>query len=121
MSETTKAAVAEKPWDRFRCTEVLDPDEGCEMRWWALGVLCLALVMVVAGVSSLNVALPTLVRDLDDVGAKLADARRDPRQAARHVAHFDPEPHQPSRAHQPAHQNRRQQPGTDVAGGCGDA
>lgn len=65
MSETTEVEVAEKPWDRWRCTEVLDPDEGCEMRWWALSVLCLALVMVVAGVTSLNVALPTLVRDLD--------------------------------------------------------
>src|SRR5437588_7748519 len=33
-------------------------------RWWTLGVLCLSLVMVVVANASLNVALPTLVRDL---------------------------------------------------------
>src|SRR5438105_2212126 len=35
-----------------------------ERRWWTLGVLCLSLVMVVVANASLNVALPTLVRDL---------------------------------------------------------
>jgi len=35
-----------------------------ERRWWTLGVLCLSLVMIVVANTSLNVALPTLVRDL---------------------------------------------------------
>ncbi|MDQ1519687.1 MAG: hypothetical protein QOI55_760, partial [Actinomycetota bacterium] len=35
-----------------------------ERRWWTLGVLCVSLVMIVIANASLNVALPTLVRDL---------------------------------------------------------
>jgi EmrB/QacA subfamily drug resistance transporter len=35
-----------------------------ERRWWTLGVLCLSLVMIVVANASLNVALPTLVREL---------------------------------------------------------
>src|SRR5438445_1175106 len=35
-----------------------------ERRWWTLGVLCLSLVMIVVANASLNVALPTLVKDL---------------------------------------------------------
>ena len=35
-----------------------------DRRWWTLGVLCLSLVMVVVANASLNVALPTLVKDL---------------------------------------------------------
>src|SRR5262245_16841650 len=34
-------------------------------RWWTLGVLCLSLVMIVMANASLNVALPTLAKDLD--------------------------------------------------------
>jgi EmrB/QacA subfamily drug resistance transporter len=33
-------------------------------RWWTLGVLCLSLVIIVLDNTVLNVALPTLVRDL---------------------------------------------------------
>src|SRR5689334_3171794 len=33
-------------------------------RWWTLGVLCLSLLIVFVGNSSLNVAIPTLSRDL---------------------------------------------------------
>src|SRR5215471_1957742 len=36
-----------------------------ERRWWTLGVLCLSLLMIVMSNASLNVALPTLSRDLD--------------------------------------------------------
>jgi MFS transporter, DHA2 family, multidrug resistance protein len=36
-----------------------------QRRWFLLGVLCLSLVMIVMAVSSLNVALPTLQRELD--------------------------------------------------------
>ena len=35
-----------------------------ERRWKILTVLCLSLVLIVAGNSALNVALPTLVREL---------------------------------------------------------
>jgi EmrB/QacA subfamily drug resistance transporter len=34
-------------------------------RWWTLGVLCLSLLIVFVGNASLNVAIPTLSRDLD--------------------------------------------------------
>src|SRR5215210_2852213 len=33
-------------------------------RWWTLVVLCLSLVIVVVGNTVLNIALPTLVREL---------------------------------------------------------
>ena len=36
-----------------------------ERRWWTLGVLCLSLVMIVMANASLNVALPTLAKNLD--------------------------------------------------------
>ncbi|MGH9246157.1 MAG: MFS transporter [Acidimicrobiales bacterium] len=36
-----------------------------QRRWFLLGILCLCLVMVVMAVASLNVALPTLQRELD--------------------------------------------------------
>ncbi|MET0920147.1 MAG: MFS transporter [Acidimicrobiia bacterium] len=39
-------------------------DREYERRWWTLGVLCISLVMIVMANSSLNVALPTLARDL---------------------------------------------------------
>ena len=42
----------------------MERDRDYERRWWTLGVLCLSLVMIVAANASLNVAIPTLVRDL---------------------------------------------------------
>jgi MFS family permease len=47
------------------------PPEVDERRWWTLAVLCLSLVLVVAAVSGLNVALPTLVDDLDASASQL--------------------------------------------------
>jgi EmrB/QacA subfamily drug resistance transporter len=38
--------------------------EGYERRWWILGVLCLSLLVIGLDNTILNVALPTLVRDL---------------------------------------------------------
>src|SRR5438034_8672926 len=35
-----------------------------ERRWWILAVLCLSLLIVFVGNSSLNVTIPTLSRDL---------------------------------------------------------
>ena len=42
-----------------------------QRRYKTLAVLCLSLVLVVAGVSSLNVALPAIVRDLHASGTQL--------------------------------------------------
>jgi EmrB/QacA subfamily drug resistance transporter len=42
-----------------------------ERRWWTLGVLCISLVMIVMANASLNVALPTLARDLDATSSSL--------------------------------------------------
>ncbi|HEY7875021.1 MAG TPA: DHA2 family efflux MFS transporter permease subunit [Actinomycetota bacterium] len=42
-----------------------------DKRWWTLAVLCLSLVMVVVGNTVLNVALPTLVRDLEATSTEL--------------------------------------------------
>ena len=36
-----------------------------ERRWWTLTILCLSLVMIILGNTVLNVALPTLSRELD--------------------------------------------------------
>lgn len=47
------------------------PAEIHDRRWWILAVLCLSLVIVVAGNSSLNVALPTLVRQIDATQTQL--------------------------------------------------
>jgi EmrB/QacA subfamily drug resistance transporter len=46
-------------------------DETYDRRWWTLAVLCLSLVMVVVGNTVLNVALPTLVRDLAATSTQL--------------------------------------------------
>ncbi|MEO1063714.1 MAG: DHA2 family efflux MFS transporter permease subunit [Actinomycetota bacterium] len=40
-------------------------------RWFLLGIMCLSLVLVVMSVSGLNVALPTLQRDLDATATQL--------------------------------------------------
>src|SRR5205085_3653799 len=40
-------------------------------RWWMLGVLCLSLLIVFVGNSSLNVTIPTLSRDLHATESQL--------------------------------------------------
>src|SRR6185369_1108997 len=40
-------------------------------RWWALAVLCLSLLIVFVGNSSLNVAIPTLSRELHATESQL--------------------------------------------------
>ena len=40
-------------------------------RWWILGVLCLSLVVITLDNTILNVALPTLVRELDASNSQL--------------------------------------------------
>ncbi|MEW6154694.1 MAG: MFS transporter [Actinomycetota bacterium] len=40
-------------------------------RWFLLGIMCLSLVMVVMSVAGLNVALPSIQRELDATGSQL--------------------------------------------------
>ena len=42
-----------------------------ERRWWTLGILCLSLLIVFTGDSTLNVALPTLSKDLGATQSQL--------------------------------------------------
>jgi EmrB/QacA subfamily drug resistance transporter len=42
----------------------LEPDRAYRRRWWTLGVMCLSLLVIGLDNTILNVALPTLVRDL---------------------------------------------------------
>jgi EmrB/QacA subfamily drug resistance transporter len=44
---------------------------GYQRRWWALAVLCLSLVVLAMDNTILNVALPTLARDLQATGSEL--------------------------------------------------
>jgi EmrB/QacA subfamily drug resistance transporter len=46
-------------------------DKAYERRWWILGVLCLSLFIIVLDNSILNVALPTIVRELDASNSQL--------------------------------------------------
>ncbi len=46
-------------------------EQAGEQRWRILAILCLSLVIIVAGNSSLNVALPTLVRELEATQTQL--------------------------------------------------
>ena len=46
-------------------------DEGHPKRWWILGFLCLSLVLIVASVSSINVALPSIQRELNATNSDL--------------------------------------------------
>ncbi len=50
---------------------MLSAEKAYERRWWTLGVLCLSLVVIVIDNSILNVALPTIVRDLGASGSDL--------------------------------------------------
>ena len=49
----------------------MDADTIYRRRWLILSVTCLSLVLVVVSVSSLNVALPTMQRQLSATGAEL--------------------------------------------------
>jgi EmrB/QacA subfamily drug resistance transporter len=45
-------------------TAAEEEQQAYDRRWWMLGVLCLSLLIVFVGNSSLNVAIPTLSREL---------------------------------------------------------
>jgi EmrB/QacA subfamily drug resistance transporter len=46
-------------------------DRVYERRWWSLAVLCIGLYLVVVANTILNVALPTIQKDLDATGSEL--------------------------------------------------
>ncbi len=50
---------------------MLSVEKAYERRWWTLGVLCMSLIVIVIDNSILNVALPTIVRDLGASGSDL--------------------------------------------------
>ena len=54
------------PWE-----DATEHAEGYERRWWILGVLCLSLLVIGLDNTILNVALPTLVRDLGAATSQL--------------------------------------------------
>src|SRR5215217_2710813 len=51
----------------FRMT----PEQLHERRWWTLGVLCISLIVISIDNTILNVALPSIVRDLGAEGSQL--------------------------------------------------
>src|SRR5437870_4574303 len=50
---------------------MVDENYDPQRRWWTLAVLCLSLIIVVVGNTVLNVALPTLVRQLHATSSQL--------------------------------------------------
>jgi EmrB/QacA subfamily drug resistance transporter len=50
---------------------MLSAEKAYERRWYTLGVLCISLVVITIDNSILNVALPTIVRDLGATGSDL--------------------------------------------------
>ena len=52
-------------------TDAHTPEQAYARRWWTLAVLCLSLLIVFGGNSTLNVALPTLSRDLGATESQL--------------------------------------------------
>ena len=45
--------------------QLFDPNVGHPRRSLILGIMCMSLVLIVSAVSSLNVAIPTIVRELE--------------------------------------------------------
>ena len=52
-------------------TDAHTEEQAYAKRWWTLAVLCLSLLIVFGGNSTLNVALPTLARDLGATESQL--------------------------------------------------
>src|ERR1043166_9245866 len=50
---------------------MLSTEEAYERRWYTLAVLCMSLIVITIDNSILNVALPTIVRDLGASGSDL--------------------------------------------------
>src|SRR6188508_3612989 len=63
MTAAAPASPALLPFDRS--------SRAYHQRYWILGVLCLSLLVIIVDNSILNVAIPTLVRDLDATNSQL--------------------------------------------------
>ncbi len=50
--------------DRAPTTATVSTPAGYDERWWVLGAMIVCLLMAIMGNTILNVALPTLQRDL---------------------------------------------------------
>jgi EmrB/QacA subfamily drug resistance transporter len=59
----SQAATGLLPFDRT--------SRSYHQRWWVLGLMCLSLLVIIVDNSILNVAIPTLVRDLDASNSQL--------------------------------------------------
>ena len=68
MIEGIATSVTAPPTSRVATT---DHQQAYDRRWWMLVVLCLSLLIVFVGNSSLNVALPSLSRDFGATESQL--------------------------------------------------
>jgi len=71
--DPSTAAVESLPYDDigdFGVDHGIDP-EVYRKRWWTLGVLCLSLLIIMIGNTSLNVALPSLSEQLNATNSQL--------------------------------------------------
>jgi EmrB/QacA subfamily drug resistance transporter len=69
-SAPAPAGVAPAAHDEFDVAHGIDPDV-YRRRWWTLSVLCLSLLIIMIGNTSLNVALPSLSEQLNASTAEL--------------------------------------------------
>lgn len=67
----SQVAPSTKRWSMGPNPRSMDPDAVHHRRWMILGILCMSLVLVVVGNTALNVALPTLVRELHATSTQL--------------------------------------------------
>ena len=63
MATTTAPPAGLAPFDR--------ESRSYQLRWWILGVLCLSLLVIIVDNSILNVAIPTLVKELGATNSQL--------------------------------------------------
>ena len=63
MASTAPSPAGLAPFDR--------ESRSFQQRWWILGVLCLSLLVIIVDNSILNVAIPTLVKDLGATNSQL--------------------------------------------------
>ena len=67
----TATVPAGSRWSRILRGPELDPDTTHRRRWWTLAILNLSLFAIIMDNTILNVALPTLARDLQATGSDL--------------------------------------------------
>jgi len=70
VSEAATAATLAVPPEAFRDAETA-AERAYRRRWWILFAMCLSLVVITLDNTILNVAVPTIVRDLDATNSQL--------------------------------------------------